>query len=132
MSDPVICVQSAVMGHLRDNIPDIDGRVYDFVNSIGKYPYICVSVPMVALVDEAYWDRSDISLQIDIWSDATSSIFVKKIASRVRELLDEQTLSMIEPIRMDSMRIEGIFYTREAQTLLNRARVVLNVHAQPL
>lgn len=132
MSDPTIPVQKAVMDRLKLAVPAAGGQVFDSVQAQPVGDYITVSVPSAVPIDEECWDRSEINLQVDFWSSHPDSGRVKAMAAQARAGLHEVDDLVPVGFTIDRIRVEGIFYSREAQTLINRARMVLAVEAQPI
>lgn len=131
MSDPTIAVQKAVMDRLKATVPSVAGQVLDSVQNAPAGDYITVTVPSAVPLDEVCWDRSEINFQIDFWSSHPDSGRVKVLAAQGRAGLHEVDDLAPQGFTIDRIRVEGIFYSREAQTLINRARMVLAVEAQP-
>lgn len=128
MSDPTVPLQKALIDKLKALLVGAD--VFDFVPQTASLPYVTVLVISVVPIDEECWDRSDVAFQIDVWDDKPSSEPVKALAATIRNGLHEQTLA-VDGFTIDRMRIDGVFPSREAQTLLNRARIVVAIEAQP-
>lgn len=131
MADPTFAVQFAIMGLIRTSITEIGQRVHDYVPQTSAFPYISVSVPSSVPIDEECWDRSEVMLQIDVWSNTPSSTEVKSIAPKVRDLLHETDISAAGFV-VDRARVDGIFYSREDNTELHRARIMVMIEAQPV
>lgn len=131
MSDPTIAVQKAVMDRLKVVVPAVANQVLDTVQNAPAGDYITVTVPSAVPLDEVCWDRSEITLQVDIWSTHPDSGRVKAMAAQARDGLHEVEDLTPQGFAIDRIRVEGTFYSREAQTLINRARMVLAIEAQP-
>ncbi|QMV02575.1 DUF3168 domain-containing protein [Devosia sp. D6-9] len=131
MSDPTIALQTAIMGRLRTGLAALEERVFDTVPAGAVRPYATVTSISSVPIDEVCWDRSDMRFQIDFWSDDTDSYQVKQIAGAGRDLLHEVELP-IPGFGLDLMIVEGTFFSREEQTLLHRARMVVAAEAQPV
>ncbi|WEK05774.1 MAG: DUF3168 domain-containing protein [Candidatus Devosia phytovorans] len=130
MSDPTVALQQAMTDRLRAILGEEIG-VYDFVSEAATLPYATVGVISAVPIDEMCWDRSEVSVQIDLWDDEQTSRKVKERAAVVRDAFHEFDGLVVTGFAVDRMRVDGVFLSREAQTLLNRARIVVAVEAQP-
>lgn len=129
MSDPTIAVQIAVMGRLATGA-GVGNRIYDRVMPSPTFPYVTVTTPSTVPIDEECWDRSDVQIQIDVWSKHVESHEAKTIAATIRGLFHEKDLPLTGFVA-DRVQVEGVFPTREEQTALHRVRIILAVEAQP-
>lgn len=130
MTDPTFALQYAVMGILRDGVSAIGQRVHDFVPATSAFPYITISVPSSIPIDEMCWDRTEVVFQIDVWSEAVPSVEVKEIAAVVRDLLHEVDIA-VPGFEVDRAQVDGAFFTREEDTKIHRARLMVSIEAQP-
>lgn len=129
MSDPTRQIQFSVMAAIRAAAPALTA-VYDRVNPSAAYPYANVDSPVSVPIDEECWDRWEVTMQINVWDDLPSSSRVKDIAPLITSALNEQTISVAGHV-IDRMQVEGVFYSREDDTLINRARIQLAIELQP-
>jgi hypothetical protein len=127
----VVAVQAALMPHLIAHLSAVGGRVFDFIPSNPVYPYCRLSTPSEVPIDETCWDRTDIVFQLDFWSTNAESREVKEIAGAARAILHEQESLGVSGYVVDRMMVEGTFYSREEETLLQRARLMLAIEVQP-
>jgi len=128
----LVAVQVALGAYLRVGLGDLGNRVYDFIPVETGYPYARISTPSEVPIEETCWDRTAISFQIDFWSREKESREIKEISGHARALLHEREQDLIVPgYVVDSMMVEGIFYSREQETALQRARLMLAIDAQP-
>jgi hypothetical protein len=130
VTDPTFAVQFAVMAILRAGVPAIGQRVHDFVPQSATFPYITISVPSAVPIDETCWDRTEITFQIDVWSNTVPSVEAKEIAAVVRDFLHETDIA-VAGFEVDRARVQGAFFTRENDTQLHRARLMVSIEAQP-
>ncbi|GGA63869.1 DUF3168 domain-containing protein [Pelagibacterium lentulum] len=125
-------VQAALMPYLAGGLTTVGGRVYDFIPAESQFPYARLSTPSEIPIDETCWDRTALSIQLDFWSNEKESREVKEISGQAKALLHEREQDLIVPgYVVDSMMVEGIFYSREQETALQRARLMLAIDVQP-
>lgn len=135
MSDPSLELQVALVATLKAINSVAGNRVYDAVpvNQNGEifadYPYITIGSGNLVPIDEDHYDRSEISHQIDIWSNGVGYVEVKTIAGEIRMRLHEQSMR-VDGHMIDRMRVEGINYSR-ADGVISRARITLITETQP-
>lgn len=130
--DPLVAVQAALMPYLIGAVSALGGRVLDFIPERPVYPYARVSTPSRVPIAETCKFRTALMVQIDFWSDAPESREVKEIAGAALTALHEQESSLtVTGFVVDSMMVEGIFYSREQETLLQRGRLMLAIDVQP-
>lgn len=126
MTDPTVAVQFAVMGRIRTGVTAIAQRVHDHVPQTSLFPYIVVQGPVGIPIDEECWDRSELTFQIDVWSNVSSSVEAKAIGGVVRDLFHEQTFP-IEGFVIDRCRVTNLTPSREDSTKLNRVRIMVTI-----
>lgn len=135
MSDPALALQIALVAVLKSINSAAGNRIYDAVpvNQNGDitaaYPYITIGSGNQVSIDEDYFDRSEFSHQIDVWSDGAGYVEAKTIAGQIRMRLHEQIMPVDGHV-IDRMRIEGINYSRP-DGVISRARITLLIETQP-
>ena len=135
MSDPSLELQVALVATLKSINSTAGSRVYDAVpvNQNGDltatYPYITIGPGNLVPIDEDHFDRSEISHQIDVWSNGVGYVEVKTIAGEIRMRLHEQVMPVDGHV-IDRMRVEGINYSR-TDGVISRARITLITETQP-
>lgn len=128
MSSPNIAIQAALMNTIKALATDAAGRVYAVVPQSPTYPYAVVWPGFEIPIDEECFDRSESTMQVDVWADTVSYLSVKSISGAIREALHEQTLAVSGHV-VDRIRIESINYSEEPPRY--RARISIVVETQP-
>ena len=130
MSDPSLAVQGAIVARLKALGTEAGSKVYDRVSLLNPKPYISIGTGQTVPIDETCWDGSEVSLQLDVWSDEPGYPQVKRIAGAIRVGLHDQDLAIPGHV-CDRVEVRGIDYSREANGLTSRARIDLLITTQP-
>lgn len=130
MSDPSLAVQGALVLRLRALDTEAGTRVFDRVEPAAAKPYITIGPGQTVPMDETCWDASEVSAQVDVWSDDVGFPQVKRIAGAIRTALHDQYLSIPGHV-CDRLEVQSIDYSREADGLTSRARIQLLITTQP-
>lgn len=118
------------MAVVRAGVLALSQRVYAVVPANPQFPYATFSTPSTIPIDEDMRDRCNVSLQVDVWSNQLSDAEAKTIAATIRNMLHEKPLSVVG-YTADSVSVRGIFPTKEEGGAINRARIMVEVDAQP-
>jgi hypothetical protein len=129
MSDPSLPLQAALVARLKALGTAAGPRFYSVVPASYQYPYGVVWPGFATPIDEECWDRTESTVQVDIWADTPTYLKTKEIAGAIRMALHEQTLSVPGHV-VDRIRVENITYTDAPP--LYQARVVLSIETQPV
>lgn len=130
MSDPTVAAQMAVMARIRTGVTAIGQRVHDVVPQSAAFPYITVQGPVGIPIDEECWDRSELTFQLDVWSNSANSNEAKTIGVVVRGLFHETTFP-VDGFAIDRCRVTSSTPSREDATKLHRVRVMVTMELQP-
>jgi hypothetical protein len=138
MSDPTLAIQTALVGRIIALTTEAGERVYDDVppeaerqaDTGAGFPYVSIGGLQLVPIDEEHFDRSETSIDINVWTRAVGFPEAQRIAGAIRLALHEQDLQ-IEGHVLDRMRIENINYMRDPDGKTRRARIALSVETQP-
>lgn len=128
MGSPNLAIQAALVSTIRALNTAAAQRVYSEIPQNSLYPYVQVWAGYETPVDEECFDRTESTMQIDVWADPTTYIKTKEISAAIRSALHEQTLTVSGHI-VDRIRVEGITYTDEPPEY--RARMSISIDTQP-
>jgi len=137
VANHALALQGALVATIKALGTAAGTRVYDTVprNTNGD---VTAALPFVSLgesdeipVDEDYWDRTETTHQINVWSRAVGFPECKAIAYAIREALHEQNIA-VSGQTLDRMRINTINYSRDPDGITSRARMVLQTDTQPV
>jgi len=121
-------LQGAITAKIKGLNTAAGDRVFAVVPTSAQYPYVCVWAGYENPVDEECWDRTESTLQIDVWADTVSYFQTKLIAAAIRNALHEQPMT-VSGLVVDRVRVETISYTDEPPRY--RARISLSIETQP-
>lgn len=130
MSDPSLEVQRALFERLSSLGTAAGSRVFDRVQKNAVYPYVTIGPGQTVPVDETCWDRSEVSVQIDVWSREPGFPEAKAIAGAIRMALHEQSLAILGH-SCDRVEVQSINFSRDPDGLTSRARIDVLVTTQP-
>lgn len=138
MSDPSAALQKALLARIIDLATLAGARVYDDVppeadrksETGAAWPYVSFRNARLVPIDEEHCDRSETTLDINVWSRAVGFPECQQIAGAIRIALHEKDLE-IDGHVLDRMRVESINYQRDPDGLTSRARISLSVETQP-
>jgi hypothetical protein len=134
MSDSTLAVQKAVIDLLRADAAVsaiVAGRVYDAVPASAAKPYLSFG-PVQVLPDIAdEYEGSEVTFQIDGWSNGPKSVEVKQIGSAVRKALSGAEMALegtehlvnIEPIQTN--------YLPEPDGITQHAALTFRARTEP-
>lgn len=129
MTSPNLALQAALVARIRNLGTGAGQRVYSAIPEGSQtYPYVQVWPGFETPIDEDCWDRTESTMQVDVWADTTTYIKTKEIAGAIRNALHEQTL-MIAGHTVDRIRVESITYSDDPP--LYRARMSISIETQP-
>lgn len=129
MTSPNLALQAALVARIRNLGTGAGQRVYSTIPEGSQtYPYVQVWPGFETPIDEDCWDRTESTMQVDVWADTTTYIKTKEIAGAIRNALHEQTLT-IAGHTVDRIRVESITYSDAPP--LYRARMSISVETQP-
>jgi hypothetical protein len=99
VSDPAFAVQKAIFDALK-GATDAGDNVYDAVLATNPFPRITFGPSQTVPVDEQAdpncgYDPTEVTQEMNVWSQRTGYPEAKTIASQVRELLHGVTLSLV-------------------------------------
>lgn len=131
MSDPSAAIHDALIASLRGLNTAAAERFFGQMQ-LGKvtYPYGMVWSGTSVPVDEECFDRTETTMQIDIWADTETYFRIKEIAGAIREALHEResALAVAEHV-VDRIRIESITYFPPSPNY--RAMISISIETQP-
>lgn len=135
MSDPALALQKALRDVLR-GATDAGNNVFDRAAASNPFPRVTLgngqSIPINEEADPSCeYDPTESFLQIDVWSRDVGKPEVKTIASQVRGLLHEETLSLTGHRMETPMVLSTIIYSTEPDGLTERARMTMQVRTVP-
>lgn len=129
MTSPNLALQAALVSTIRGLGTAAGQRVYSAIPEGSQtYPYVQVWPGFETPLDEECWDRTESTMQVDVWADTASYITTKSIAAAIRNALHEQSLT-ITGHAVDRIRIESITYSDDPP--LYRARMSISIETQP-
>lgn len=128
MTSPNMPLQGALITKIKALNTAAGTKVTNLIQSTPGYPYVVVFPGFESPIDEECWDRTETTMQIDVWGDAGNQQHVKPIAAAIRDALHEQTIP-IAGYTVDRMRVETVNYGYEPP--LYRARISLSIETQP-
>lgn len=129
MTSPNLALQAALVARIRNLGTAAGQRVYSAIPEGSQtYPYVQVWPGFETPIDEDCWDRTESTMQVDVWADTTSYITTKSIAAAIRNALHEQSLT-IAGHTVDRIRVESITYSDDPP--LYRARMSISIETQP-
>lgn len=99
MPDPAYAIQKAILDTLK-GATDAGDSVYDTVPIASPFPRITFGPSQTVPVDEEAdvncgYDPTEVSQEMNVWSQRTGYPEAKSIASQVRELLHGVTLDLV-------------------------------------
>lgn len=132
MSDPSLAFQSALFaalgaisgGRIHDQPPPENRLVFPYV-TIGEGQ----SIPVFEGGADCY-DGTEIFTQIDVWSRKPGYVEVKEIAADIRSRLHDGELEL-DGHAVALLRVQSIDYSRDADGLTSRARILVRALTQP-
>ncbi|PWL18826.1 hypothetical protein DKP76_07110 [Falsochrobactrum shanghaiense] len=128
MGSPNLALQAALISTIRGINTAAGTRVYSYIPDNAAYPYVQVWPGFETPIDEECWDRTESTMQIDVWADQLNYIKTKDVAAAIRNALHEQNLT-IAGHTVDRIRVESIVYTDDPP--LYRARMSISIETQP-
>lgn len=130
MSDPSYAVQKALLDLLRATASDVGGHVYDNPPAGVETPYATIGEGEAAPTDEDGLGASELSLQVDVWSNYPGFAEVKRIATAYVAVLDDRPLATIGYV-VERMHVRRVAYLRDPNGVTRRARIDLTIFTQP-
>lgn len=128
MTSPNLAIQAALVSAIKALATVAGDRVYSVIPATAHYPYVQVWPGYETPIDEECFDRTESTMQVDVWSDTASYLKSKEIAGAIRSALHEQSLALDGHV-VDRIRVETINYTENPP--LYRARMSIVVETQP-
>lgn len=128
MVSPNLPLQAALVSTIRALNTAAGQRVYSYIPDSPAYPYVQVWPGFETPIDEECWDRTESTMQIDVWADLGNYIKTKEISGAIRNALHEQNLAINGHV-VDRVRVESIVYTDDPP--LFRARMSISIETQP-
>jgi Protein of unknown function (DUF3168) len=128
VTSPNLALQAALVATIRGLSTAAGQRVYSVIPASPAYPYVQVWPGFETPVDEECWDRTESTMQIDVWADTAEYIKTKEIAGAIRNALHEKTMTVTGHV-VDRIRVETISYSDDPP--LYRARMSLSIETQP-
>lgn len=131
MSDPSGAIHDALIAALRGLDTSAGDRFFGQMQLAKvKYPYGNVWPGTAAPVDEACFDRTETTMQIDVWGDTETYFRVKEIAGQIRAAFHESESSLaVAGHVVDRIRVEGITFFPPSPNY--RAMITLSIETQP-
>lgn len=130
MTSPNLALQKALVATFRTLDTAAEDRFYSKIPDNAAYPYGQVWEGYEVPVDEDCSDRTESTLQVDIWADAQAYIKAKETAKAIRDFLHENDAALtVDGHVVDRIRVETINYT--AGPPHYRARLSIVVETQP-
>ena len=130
MTSPNLAIQAALVSAFRHLDTAAEDRIYSKIPDEASYPYVQVWEGYEVPVDEDCSDRTESTLQVDIWADAQTYIKAKETAKAIRDFLHENDAALtVAGHVVDRVRVETINYT--AGPPHYRARLSVVVETQP-
>lgn len=129
MGSPNLAIQAALVSTIRGLNTAAGQRVFSEIPNNAVYPYVQVWAGFETPIDEECFDRTESTMQIDVWADGISYAATKSIAADIRAALHEQDMPIVGHV-IDRMRIETVAYTDGPPTY--RARISLSIETQPI
>lgn len=131
MSDPSLAIHDALIVALRA-LGTAAGERFFGQMQLGRvaYPYGMVWPGAGVPIDESCFDRTETTMQIDIWTDTETYFLAKTIAGQIRTALHEQdgALSVAGHV-VDRIRVASITYFSPSPNY--RAMISLVIETQP-
>lgn len=101
-------LRRVVMGRIIDQVPALDGRVYDSATETTPFPYVTMG--------PSYWTDASveciraksITLQIDVWDQRTNKGALEDLTDAIADALDgfSETVDMTtHPIQVTLVRV---------------------------
>ena len=131
MSDPGAAIHDALIKALRGLDTDAGARFFGQMQ-LGRvdYPYGNVWPGTSVPVDEECFDRTETTMQVDIWADTESYFSVKKIAGAIRSAFHERESSLdVVGHVVDRLRVDTVTYFPPSPNY--RAMITLSIETQP-
>ncbi|MEO4000314.1 DUF3168 domain-containing protein [Mesorhizobium sp. CAU 1732] len=129
MASPNLPLQAAIVARLRGLNTAAGQRVYSTPpQGTATYPYVQVWPGFETPIDEECWDRTESTMQVDVWADTVNYLKTKEIAADIRNAVHEQPLAIVGHVA-DRVRVESINYTDDPP--LYRARMSITIETQP-
>lgn len=122
MTSPNLPLQAALVSTIRGLNTAALVRVYSSIPPSPAYPYVLVWTGFETPVDEECWDRTESTMQIDVWANASEYIKTKEVYAAIRNALHEKTLVVTGHV-VDRIRVESMAYSEDLP--LCRARISL-------
>lgn len=133
MSSPSLALQAALIAIFRGMGTAAGERFYSTIPSGAArpaYPYGQVWDGYETPVDEDCFDRTESTLQVDIWADPLTYLKTKEIAKDIRDLLHERPQALtVSGHVVDRVRIETMNF--DDMPPLSRARLSIVIDTQP-
>jgi hypothetical protein len=130
MSDPSTAIHDAFIASIKALATKAGDRVFGQIRlEKTVYPYVTVWPGTLVTIDEECWDRSETSMQVDVWGDTESYFAVKEIAGAIRMAFHEQDMAVDGHV-VDRLRVDGITYSNPSPASY-RAMLTITIETQP-
>lgn len=128
MASPNLAIQAALVSAIRNMNTAAGQRVFSEIPDKAQHPYVQVWSGFETPIDEECWDRTESTMQIDVWADSLSYAASKSVSAAIRDNLHEKTLDVVGHT-VDRIRIETIVYSDDPPHY--RARMSVVIDTQP-
>ncbi|MEJ5079799.1 tail completion protein gp17 [Ochrobactrum sp. MYb379] len=128
MASPNLAIQAGLVSVIRNMNTSAGHRVFSEIPHDAQYPYVQVWSGFETPIDEEWWDRTESTMQIDVWADSLTYAASKAVAAAIRDNLHEKTLDVVGHT-VDRIRVETIVYSDDPPHY--RARMSIAIDTQP-
>lgn len=125
MSEPTLALQGALLVTLKSET-DAGGAVFDVLTP-NTFPRIQIGAGDAVPNDAECVDGFDVTIQIDVWSNAKGYREVKTIAGQIHGLLHKQSIG-VPGYRVVDIYSDGAVFSREGD--ISRARIQISAQLE--
>jgi hypothetical protein len=131
MGKPSLAIHDALIVALRALGTAAGDRFFGQMQlSKVQYPYGMVWAGSAIPVDEECFDRTETSMQVDIWGDTETYFRVKEVADQIHDNFHEREESLtVAGHVIDRIRVEGVTFFPPSPNY--RAMITLSIETQP-
>ncbi|GLR55134.1 DUF3168 domain-containing protein [Shinella yambaruensis] len=128
MTSPGLLLQAAFVAIIKDLGTAAGDRVFSEISENAHYPYVQVWGGIEVPLDEDCFDRTETTLQVDVWAAPETYLAAKEIPGQIRAAIHEKPLS-IPGLVVDRVRVETIACSSTPPRY--RGRLSIAVETQP-
>lgn len=134
VADASLSLQKAIVAYLKADpvvVSLVGDRIYDAVPAGAAKPYISMGPFDVLTVSAEDYEGSEVTIQVDGWSEGPASVTIKRLGRAIRSALHEAQLVLDEDQRLAFIVVDIIRYMREPDGVTHHAAVTVRARTEP-